>query len=63
MTEVNTCVFFSSADTKVELREDFDKLKMKFDNLTIETVFLRGSFQELTNQCKWEALSLLNKYQ
>lgn len=52
MTEVNTCVFFSSADTKVELREDFDKLKMKFDNLTIETVFLRGSFQELTNQCK-----------
>ncbi|CAF2560271.1 unnamed protein product [Rotaria sp. Silwood2] len=41
------------AYTKVELREDFDKLKLECDNLKNETSFLRTNFLELIDNCKF----------
>ena len=43
---------FLCKDSKVELREDFDQLKNRCENLKIETDLLKTNFQALTNDCK-----------
>ncbi|CAF3338072.1 unnamed protein product [Rotaria socialis] len=40
------------AYARVELRDDFDKLKVETDNLKIATVLLNANFQELLDNCK-----------
>ncbi|CAF3458598.1 unnamed protein product [Rotaria sp. Silwood1] len=39
--------------TKVELREDFNKLKFECDNLKIETSLLKTNYLELIDHCKF----------
>ncbi len=46
--------FHFSVDGKVELREDFDKLKIQCDSLKIENDLLENNFQELIDSCKWD---------
>jgi len=45
---------FLKKDSKIELREDFNKLKILSNNLKNETDLLKINFQELLNNCKWE---------
>ncbi|CAF2119884.1 unnamed protein product [Rotaria magnacalcarata] len=40
------------AYTRVELRDDFDKLKVETNNLKIATILLNAKFQELLDNCK-----------
>jgi len=44
--------FHFSVDGKVELREDFDRLKIQCDSLKIENDLLENNFQELIDSCK-----------
>ncbi len=44
--------FHFSVDGKVELREDFDKLKILCENLKTETDLLKVDFIELIENCK-----------
>jgi hypothetical protein len=39
-------------DSKVELREDFDKLKISYDHQKNETDLLQTDFHELIENCK-----------
>jgi hypothetical protein len=43
---------FIGIDSKVELREDFDKLKISYDNQKNETDLLRTDFHKLIENCK-----------
>jgi hypothetical protein len=43
---------FLKKDSKIELREDFNKLKILSNNLKNETDLLKINFQELLNNCK-----------
>jgi len=52
VSKLNIVLLFLTKDSKIELREDFDKLKTRYDNLKIETDLLKTNFQELINNCK-----------
>ncbi len=39
-------------DSKVELREDFDQLKIQYDYLKNESDLLKNNFYQLIDSCK-----------
>ena len=39
-------------DSKVEVREDFDRLKNDYENLTNETKLLKVDFDQLMDNCQ-----------
>ncbi|CAF3572514.1 unnamed protein product [Rotaria sordida] len=50
---INALIDAEYAYTKVELREDFNKLKFEYDKLKNETNLLKNNFQELIDNCKF----------
>ncbi len=49
LAQVNS---ISIVDSKVELREDFDRLKISYDNQKNETDLLRNDFHQLIENSK-----------
>ncbi len=43
-------------DSKVELKEDYNQLKIQYDELKTENDLLKNNFYQLIEYCKWEEI-------